>query len=159
MKKKLVKISRYKAGIMSTLGRLSVDGVFLCYVLEDVVRPDGVKISKFTALVEGIFELRKRFSPGFNRELWCITNKPDGKTVVSPLLVTFKYSMLHGGNHHEDTEGCPLIAFNLIKDTVAEGYSDDNRAEFIIQGSAENALNELLKDNDCHNIIIQNDFE
>lgn len=45
-----------------TIGKLSIDGVHFCDVLEDVVRPDGVKVYGQTAIPKGTYEVLLTYS-------------------------------------------------------------------------------------------------
>ncbi len=79
----------------STIGELTIDGVFYCYILEDVVR--AVKIAGKTAIPTGTYIVVLTHSQRFGR--------------VLPLLVGVEnYSgvRIHPGNTAEDTEGCLL---------------------------------------------------
>lgn len=98
-----------------TLGELLLNGVRFCYTLEDQVRPAGVKIKGKTAIPAGLYRVKLTMSPKFGR--------------ITPQIMdveNFDGVRMHGGNKPEDTEGCPLVAFN--------------RAGNMIQGTAEAAL-------------------
>lgn len=70
---------------------------WLAYTLEDVVRV-GAKVHGRTAIPAGTYELRISISNRFKRELPEVLAVP-GFTGVR----------IHGGNTHENTEGCPLV--------------------------------------------------
>lgn len=92
----------------STIGELSVDGIFECYTLEDVVRPDGIKIFGETAIPAGHYDVQMTFSPRFRR--------------VLPLLVNvlgFVGVRIHTGNSAKDTEGCVLVGKSKATDWVS----------------------------------------
>lgn len=82
----------------STIGELSIDGVFECFTLEDVVRDDGVKVFGETAIGTGSYKVELTQSPRFKR--------------VLPLLVDVKNFVgvrIHPGNSAKDTLGCILV--------------------------------------------------
>ena len=38
--------------------------------------------------------------------------------------VSFKGIRMHGGNDHEDTHGCPLVAYNRVSKNQIQGTSE-----------------------------------
>lgn len=81
----------------ATLGRLSIDGTFECFTLEDQVR-DGPKVPGRTAIPFGHYAVAVTWSPRFQRQL--------------PLLQGvkgFEGIRIHAGNTTADTEGCILV--------------------------------------------------
>lgn len=91
----------------STPGRLFLvkpDGTrsFLCYTLEDVVR-DGPKVPGATAIPPGTYVLTVNYSQRFKKPLPLLLSVPGYAGI-----------RLHGGNTHEDTEGCPLLGLQRI---------------------------------------------
>lgn len=103
-----------------------------CVTLEDTVRPNGVKVSGETALPAGMYRLSTSVSNRFKREMPIIFTEVDKSTAVMG-GISFGGARLHGGNDHEDTHGCPLVAYNRI--------SWDS-----IQGTAEKAVTALIKE-------------
>lgn len=123
----LVTIDRLEYYPQSTVGKLTLQGqkkpIFTC---EDTVRPFGIKVHAHTALPATLngtaYELTKRYSNKFKR--WCIAiqNKPN--FVVQNQGVTFQFAMFHGGNDHSHTEGCPLVAYNNLKNGSIQGTAE-----------------------------------
>lgn len=99
---------------------------FLCYTLEDVVRPE--KVARVTAIPAGTYKLRISRSMRFKRDLPEVQSVPNYTGV-----------RIHGGNTHENTEGCPLVglvrnskdrisncapAVDLVMRAIIEGYDE-----------------------------------
>lgn len=72
----------------STIGELSIDGIFECYILE----PAGQK-----AILEGTYPVVITYSPRFRRQLPLLEGVP-GRSGIR----------IHPGNTAADTDGCPL---------------------------------------------------
>lgn len=92
----------------STIGDMLVNGIFQCYTLEDVVRPDGVKIYGETAIPAGHYEVQLTMSPRFKR--------------VLPLVLDVKNFVgvrIHPGNSARDTEGCILVGEAKANDWIS----------------------------------------
>jgi hypothetical protein len=67
-----------------------------CFTLEDVERTE--KIKGETAIPKGIYNVALTWSPKFRREVMMLENVPN-----------FERIYIHGGNDHNDTEGCILV--------------------------------------------------
>lgn len=90
----------------STIGELSVNGVFECFTLEDKVRP--VKIKGETAIPAGTYEVAVTFSNKFQKFL--------------PLLMSvqnFDGIRIHPGNFPKDTLGCILVGEGKGVDSIS----------------------------------------
>ena len=83
----------------ATLGALYVDGVWLCWTLEDVVRE--VKIPHETAIPFGVYPVRLSLSARFKVELPEVLNVPG-----------FTGIRIHAGNTNKDTDGCVLVGLD-----------------------------------------------
>ena len=80
----------------STIGEISIDGVFTCYTLEDKVR--DVKIQNVTAIPYGKYEVIINFSNRFQQYMPLLLKVPG-----------FEGVRIHTGNKSSDTEGCILV--------------------------------------------------
>ena len=99
-----------------TIGQLYVDDAFFSFALEDVVREvtdqnvKGWKIEGETAIPYGtykvVFENSKKFGP---------------ETLTLKDVPGFEFIRIHSGNDWDDTEGCILVGYKLVKDVIAYG--------------------------------------
>lgn len=109
----------------STIGELSIDGKFECYVLEDTDRGlsdtmsleqiNKLKKHSITAIPYGVYKVVVTKSERFS--------KMKGHDVYLPLLLNVKgYEgiRIHSGNKPEDTEGCLLPAMKKGTDNVTQ---------------------------------------
>lgn len=90
----------------STIGDLSVNGVFECFTLEDKVRP--VKIKGETAIPAGTYEVAVTFSNKFQKFLPLLMNVPN-----------FDGIRIHTGNTPKDTLGCILVGQGKGVDSIS----------------------------------------
>jgi hypothetical protein len=108
-----LKVNRFRFGEKSTLGRLFVDGAVECYTLEDVVRPDGVKVQNATAIPVGTYNVIIDASTRFKCEMPHILEVPG-----------FTGIRIHSGNTDVDTNGCILLGNNIENDDFISGSKD-----------------------------------
>lgn len=102
-----------------TLGRMYVDGVFLCHTLEDTdrfleLKGVGAKIYASTAIGAGEYKGRLSMSNRFKKVMPEILNVPG-----------FTGIRIHAGNTDKDTEGCILVG-----NVRGKGKILDSRAAF-----------------------------
>jgi hypothetical protein len=102
----------------ATIGELLESGKFLAFTLEDEIREiPGVpvgnwKIKGVTAIPAGRYRVTMEHSPRFGPNTLTINAVP-GFTGVR----------IHGGNRHEDSEGCPLLGLKVTASTIVGGTS------------------------------------
>lgn len=97
-----LKLKRFIINEFLTIGELSHNDNFICYILEDPVRDK--KIKHITAIPEGSYQIVINYSPKFKRNLPLLLNVPNYSGI-----------RIHKGNFVTQTSGC------LITGTV---YSD-----------------------------------
>ncbi len=92
-----------------TIGKLYIDGVYLCDTIEDKVRDLTIetKVYAKTAIPHGRYQIKLSRSPKFGRILPEIINVPQ-----------FTGIRIHRGNTAEDSAGCPIIGENKVKGKV-----------------------------------------
>ena len=117
----MLALVRTEATADRTLGQLLANGEHFCHVLEDTLRPRGVKVAGVTAIPAGLYRVTLEKSPKFKRIMPTIKGVPN-----------FEGVRMHGGNRPEDTEGCPLVAFNC--------------SGRVIQGTAEKELTAKIQE-------------
>lgn len=102
----------------ATIGELFEDGTRLCYTLEDEIRERvgepvaNWKIRGATAIPSGEYRVTLEHSPRFGPDTLTINGVPG-----------FVGVRIHGGNRHEDTEGCPLLGLRVTDTTIVGGTS------------------------------------
>lgn len=93
----------------STIGELTIDGKFECFVLEDNFPTPYVKTFGKTCIPLGRYEVKITYSPRFKVDM--------------PLLLAvpgFEGVRIHPGNVATDTEGCLLPGRKIEENKVLE---------------------------------------
>jgi len=109
-----------------TESELFIDGgERYCYVLEDVGRPHGVKVSRETCIPEGHYKAVITRSTRFKKDMILLYNQEDMS--VERFGVRFTGIRVHGGNNTEHTAGCPLVGFKRSEGKVYNSASDELR--------------------------------
>lgn len=102
-----------------TIGRMYVDGKYVCDTLEDAVR--DAKIKHVTAIPEGEYKVAMGIvSPKYSQAKYAWGVKYNGK--LPRLLDVPKYDgvLIHVGNSNKDTSGCILVGRNTIVGKLTE---------------------------------------
>tara|TARA_R110000868_G_scaffold136447_1_gene349407 strand:+ start:18320 stop:18775 length:456 start_codon:yes stop_codon:yes gene_type:complete len=127
-----IKVVREFRSATETLGTMYINDKFFCYTLEDFDRKlkqsqdeefiKANKIQKLTAMPSGNYRVILSISNRFQRLMPEVLN-----------VKGFAGIRIHGGNTHENTEGCILIAKNRFIDKP----STFGKIRNWIQGSME----------------------
>ena len=102
-----IEIKRLHKTANSTIGEMTVDGIWECYTLEDIERP--VKIKAETAISRGTYKIIINQSNRFKRLLPLLLDVPN-----------FEGVRIHAGNTNHDTEGCILVGRTRSKDFIGQ---------------------------------------
>ena len=107
-KMKKIVITRIFKGDKYTIGKLSIDGLYVCDTIEDKVRADGVKIHGETAIPIGVYLGDVFFSRKFGYNVVRIFGVP-----------MFEGIYIHKGNTEKDSLGCIIVGYNDKKGWVS----------------------------------------
>lgn len=110
-----LEIKRHNSTDQSTAGELYINGVFACYTLEDVVRPE--KIPGQTAIPSGKYRVEVNWSNRFQKFMPILLNVPN-----------FTGVRIHSGNTAADTEGCILVG--LARAVETPNFLGDSRRAY-----------------------------
>jgi hypothetical protein len=96
----LIKVERFLHHPDCEIGRVLVNGEFVCFSIEDARRT--TKIAGETCIPEGVYPLGTRhspkFSPKYGHDMLWVKDVPG-----------FDFILIHTGNTISDTEGCLII--------------------------------------------------
>jgi len=116
-------LKRQECGRKSTLGRLLVDGVDECIVIEDMdrqleVNPDA-KVYGETCIPRGTYQVIITYSNRFKKELPLLVDVPG-----------FEGIRIHSGNSHVDSSGCLLPSTAYGRDQYGNAIGINSREAF-----------------------------
>lgn len=117
-----------------TIGRLYVEGAYLCDTLEDTVRQRGVKVYAKTAIPEGEYRVRMDVrSPRFGSRPQY--RKYDGRLPRLEGVPGFEGILIHPGNTAEDTAGCILVGENTIPGRLTNSLNTFDKLWHILESA------------------------
>lgn len=102
-----IEVKRLHKTEHSTIGEMTIDGIWECYTLEDIERP--VKIKAETAIPKGTYKVIINQSNRFKKLMPLLLNVPG-----------FEGVRIHAGNTNHDTEGCILVGKTRAKDFIGQ---------------------------------------
>lgn len=136
--KKLIITERYIYTSNTTIGRIVNPDTceHWAYCLEDTVRPTGIKVYKHTAIPAMTYKVTVTYSNRFKRDMIQLYNV-DADLSIDADGKKFTGVRVHGGNDHTNTEGCPLVAYNLINNETIQGTAEKEFTTTVKQWIAE----------------------
>jgi hypothetical protein len=119
-------LKREPSDTRCTPGRLYVNGKWFCYTLEDVIRPDGVKVAAQTAIPPGRYEMVYNWSDRFGKFLPLLLN-----------VKNFSGVRIHSGNTAADSSGCILVGKTKAKGAVGKSRDAFNELDAILHPASK----------------------
>jgi len=115
----VIVVQRFLKSDDFTIGRLSIDDVMECYVLEDEKR--DVKVMHETRIPAGKYEIKLRTFGGHHEKYKVKFPFHKGMLWIQD-VPKFKDILIHIGNTDEDTSGCLLVGktADLLKGTIGQ---------------------------------------
>jgi len=113
-------LQRISTSSESTLGVLSVDGVFECYTLEDTRRPD--KVSGETRIPSGHYDIELRVEGGLTKKYQKKYPTFHKGMLWLKEVPHFEYVYLHIGNTRAHTAGCILVGDAINNNREKNGF-------------------------------------
>lgn len=104
-------VDRYVSNSDTTLSRISVDGKFCVYGLEDA--PRAVKIHGKTRIPAGRYQVKTRFEGRHYEQYKRLFAEWHRGSLHITDVPGFTWVMIHIGNTEEDTEGCLLVGSSV----------------------------------------------
>lgn len=138
--KRIAKLPTY------TIGKLYIDGNYICDTLEDTDRGLTQKMSIAeiqkkkvygkTAIPTGTYKIVTNIvSSKFKNRVWA---KPyDGKLPRLLEVPGYEGVLIHVGNTSEDTLGCVLVGYNKVKGKVVDSTKAFNTIMSLLNGKTD----------------------
>lgn len=146
-KSQILTLDRFHSDNKATISRLSLNGEFLCHILEDEYR--AKKVWGQTRIPAGAYAIGVRQEGGFHNRY---TNRFKFHLGMLELLDVphFQYILFHVGNTHSDTAGCLLTGrWNKSTMTVLESERTYERVyKLLIEAAFDGDLGIIIQDND-----------
>jgi hypothetical protein len=135
-----IRVKRIALKETYTIGRLYVDGEYICDTIEDKVR--DIKIQNETAIPYGRYKVAMNYkSPkysNFDKYKWA--KEYDGYLPRLIDVPEFDGILIHVGNTSLDTSGCILVGENKEKGKVINSVATFNRLmkDYLLKAKEKN---------------------
>lgn len=126
------------------IGKLYIDGVYFCDVLEDTDRglKDEMseeeilskKVKGETAIPTGIYPITLTYSPKYKKTMPLVNN-----------VKGYSGIRIHSGNTHKDTEGCLLVGKNKEVGKVLQSRITFNALYNILAKTKERIIIDIMR--------------
>lgn len=120
----MLSLIRYRATDDALLGRLYINGAFICHTLEN----------KKKAVPCGIYTVENSKSPKFGRELPLIYNGD---------VPAKRGIRLHVGNVVANSEGCILVGMGAVGERLTESKLAETMVTMVCRNNTEMVISEM----------------
>lgn len=107
----MILIENYKYTIRATFSRIYFNGKLVCYLIQDTLRPFGIKVYGETGIPAGKGTLKLGHSNRFGLVPF-LYNQPDEITYKQS-GISFTHLRIHAGNFINETDGCPMTGTSV----------------------------------------------
>jgi hypothetical protein len=146
-----INVDRFVSDADTTISRITVDGSFMCFGLEDEYREE--KLVGETRIPAGVYKVRLRTEGGFHSRYQQRFPEFHRGMLHIQDVPGFEWILIHCGNTDEDTMGCLLVGSQAITtpgDMSITASTDAYRRFYpMVAPAAENGdLTIAFQDND-----------
>lgn len=142
-------VDRFHSNRETTLSRVTIDGVFVCFGLEDEYR--AIKVAGETRIPAGDYNVTMRNIGGFDNRYKKKFDFHLGMLQVQN-VPNFEYILIHIGNTDKNTAGCLLIGEGaIVSDKINIQYSTNAYVKFykkVVNACLNRELTIEYQDND-----------
>ncbi len=146
-----ITVDRFVSDDDTTLSRVSIDGVFNCFGLEDEFREE--KVAAETRIPAGTYQVGLRTEGGHHNR-YAVRFADIHKGMLHILDVpNFTWILIHCGNTDEDTAGCLLVGSQALTDPgemrITQSVAAYKRFyPLVVDAAAKGELTIRFEDND-----------
>ena len=146
-----ITVDRFISDDDTTISRVSVDGRFVCFGLEDEFREE--KVASETRISEGTYQIELRTEGGHHNRY---NNRFDdihkGMLHIQD-VPNFTFILIHCGNTDEDTDGCLLVGSQALTEPGEMRVTQSTAAyrrfyPMVVDAAAAGDLTIRFEDND-----------
>lgn len=101
-----------------------------CWVLEDKKQPYGIKVPGQTCIPEGIYRVVVTNSARWKKPMLQLYNVDEG-LIVAREGISFTGIRPHGGNDVDDSEGCPICAYESDNNGKVWNRASDDLFDYV----------------------------